>query len=147
MSAGTALAAGPRAGASVSETKCCVYGCFQVLPVSEFGPHTRTPDGLSSRCRNRESDRLSRAKHGITKSEKAALAAAQGGCALCHRDAGAKGWVVDHDRSCCPGDYSCESCRRGVLCQWCNTALGYAADDADVLRRMADYLETGTRIA
>lgn len=55
--------------------------------------------------------------------------------------------MVDHDRSCCPGDRSCVRCRRGVLCQWCNCALGYAGDDPDVLRRMAAYIESEERIS
>lgn len=86
-------------------------------------------------------------KHGLTSLEKELIAAAQNGCAICGRtDPGGKGWVLDHDRACCPGDASCESCRRGVLCIWCNNALGYSHDDPSVLRSMADYLELRTRL-
>jgi hypothetical protein len=31
--------------------------------------------------------------------------------------------------------------RRGLLCHRCNTALGLARDNADTLRRLADYLD------
>jgi hypothetical protein len=78
----------------------------------------------------------------MTREEKTEQARRQGGCLICHRRApGEKGWVMDHDRSCCPGDTSCERCRRGVLCQWCNNALGYAMDSPVLLRAMADYLD------
>lgn len=86
-------------------------------------------------------------RHGLTAVDKAELAGEQDGCAICSRlQPGGKGWVVDHDRSCCAGDQSCLDCRRGVLCQWCNNALGYAQDDPTILRRLADYLELGTRM-
>jgi len=86
-------------------------------------------------------------RHGLTAADKTRIAAEQDGCGLCGRnEPGRKGWVIDHDRSCCPGDASCLNCRRAVLCQWCNNALGYAFDNPTVLRRMADYLELGTRM-
>lgn len=86
-------------------------------------------------------------KHGITSLEKGLIADAQDGCAICGcPNPGRKGWGVDHDRKCCTGDQSCPSCRRGILCGWCNSALGYAVDDPVRLRRMADYLELGTRL-
>jgi hypothetical protein len=149
VSAGTARPAGKRsAGAPVSDTKCCINGCFKVLPVSEFGPHARSRDGLSPLCRICDLRRTQLAKHGLTGDDKAAIAEDQDGCAICGRaDPGGKGWVVDHDHSCCAGDRSCAGCRRGVLCQWCNNALGYAYDNPTVLRRMADFLELGTRIS
>lgn len=129
------------------DTKLCLNGCFKVLPVADFGPHPHMRDGLSSRCRSCEADRMMLSKHGLTKAHKALIALDQDGCAICGTtDPGGKGWMVDHDRSCCPGDRSCAACRRGILCHGCNTALGYAADDAARLRRMADYIEAETRM-
>jgi len=126
--------------------KCCL-GCRKWLDLSDFYPHPKGLNGLQARCKACERDRLQVRKHGVTREQKAAIAAAQGGCAICSAPSpGAKGWVVDHDRGCCPGDASCSKCRRGVLCQWCNSALGYAKDNPEVLRRMADYLERGDRI-
>ena len=49
---------------------------------------------------------------------------------------------VDHDHACCPGESSCGSCVRGLLCHTCNIALGMVRDDASRLRRLADYLES-----
>lgn len=128
-------------------TKTCRYACGQTKPVEEFGPHKLTPDGLNTYCRQCEADRLQIRKHGITRAQKNEIAQAQGGCAICkHPDPGGKGWVVDHDHACCPGEKSCPQCRRGVLCQWCNNVLGYAFDRPQILRAAAAYLESGDRL-
>lgn len=90
-------------------------------------------------CSRRQSQRR---RHGLTQAERAEIAKHQGGCAICgHAEPGGKGWVVDHDRSCCPGDTSCPKCRRGVVCQWCNSVLGYAFDRVETLRRAIAYIE------
>ena len=129
------------------DRKLCLNGCFTIKPRSEFGRHPRTPDGLASRCKACEVERIQLSKHGITAAQKAEIAAAQGGCAICHRpEPSKKGWVVDHDHACCPGARSCANCRRGVLCGWCNAALGYAQDSPEILRAAADYLESGVRL-
>jgi hypothetical protein len=47
---------------------------------------------------------------------------------------------IDHSHNCCPKDKSCEKCRRGLLCSFCNRALGLFHDDPELLRRAADYL-------
>lgn len=121
--------------------------CGELLPASAFRPRLRGPGNKTSRCSRCEARPELRRRHGLFAAEKTAIAIAQDGCAICGRpDPGGHGWTIDHDRNCCPGDQSCADCRRGVLCTWCNTALGYAADDPEVLRRMADYLETGTRL-
>ncbi len=52
----------------------------------------------------------------------------QGGhCALCDNVAGKKSLHVDHDHTCCPDHkrVTCGKCNRGILCQVCNTRLGY----------------------
>jgi hypothetical protein len=127
--------------------KTCIR-CEMTLPFAAFTPHVRGRDGLQAACKACEVERLQLRKHDLTSLEKTQIADAQNGCATCGRlEPGAKGWVVDHDRSCCPADKSCPDCRRGVLCQWCNSALGYAGDDPQRLRRMADYIEAGTRLS
>lgn len=127
--------------------KLCLNGCFTVLPLSAFHKHPRSPDGYNSLCKQCDLDRSSVRKHGLTGRQKALLAEWQGGCRICRRpDPGGKGWVVDHDHACCPSEMSCEMCRRGILCHWCNAALGYAQDSPTILRRMADYLESDERI-
>lgn len=71
-----------------------------------------------------------------------ALLAAQGGrCAICRTDEpAAYNWCVDHDHGCCPDDYSCGECVRGVLCHECNTGLGKFSDSTDRLSAAIAYL-------
>jgi len=51
--------------------------------------------------------------------------------------------VIDHDHACTTGHSTaraCGLCLRGILCRWCNVGLGKFDDDADRLRRAAEYL-------
>lgn len=69
------------------------------------------------------------------------LRAGSGACYLC-RSACATGnrLAVDHDHACCPGNYSCAKCIRGLLCFGCNSALGKFGDSQALLLRAIDYL-------
>ncbi|MEV4454346.1 endonuclease VII domain-containing protein [Microbispora sp. NPDC049633] len=59
----------------------------------------------------------------------------QGKCAICPRGIGADDprTHVDHDHE--SGNV------RGILCHYCNLALGYMEDDAERMRRAAEYIE------
>jgi hypothetical protein len=51
-------------------------------------------------------------------------------------------WLhVDHDHSCCPTDKSCGRCVRGLLCHNCNSLLGNAKDNLNILRKAIEYLD------
>lgn len=50
---------------------------------------------------------------------------------------------IDHDHACCSGEKSCGECIRQLLCQQCNTALGWINDDKKILESMIQYLEQG----
>jgi hypothetical protein len=116
--------------------------CGETKSHIDYPANQHSWDGRGPRCKPCAKRVVTRRKHGMTREEREATAAAQGGCLICRRtQPGGKGWVMDHDHSCCPGERSCPKCRRGLLCQWCNTALGYAMDNPEILRRMADYLE------
>ena len=106
------------------------------------------------RERHRERDRLVNAarnlrRHGITPDAYARLLASQdNGCAICGKpetvfpSGRVRRLDIDHDHACCPGDASCGSCVRGLLCNGCNRGLfGF---DPIRLRAAADYFE-GTR--
>ena len=45
-------------------------------------------------------------------------------CPICTKTFLKKGFVVDHDHSCCPGIRSCGKCVRGIVCRGCNVKLG-----------------------
>lgn len=48
---------------------------------------------------------------------------------------------VDHDHSCCSGEKSCGECVRGLLCHSCNSLLGHAKDNPEILRKAIGYLD------
>ena len=141
------------------EAKGC-SSCKTVRPARDFAPGKRMRSGLQSQCRpcSREwhkarpdyvrrknkdwrqanptygRDWQRQANYGLSPDDVAALRAAQNGaCAGCLTDLTTTKECVDHCHS--------SSAVRGLLCNRCNLALGYAADDAARLRRLADYLD------
>lgn len=115
--------------------------CREDQPRDQFGP---AADRYPTRreCKTCSRRRSQKRRHGVDAEERAAIAAAQGGCRICgHDDPGPRGWVVDHDHECCEGEDSCPKCRRGVLCQWCNWVIGHAFNRPQILRAAADYLD------
>ena len=65
------------------------------------------------------------------------------GCQVC---GSTEALTFDHDHTCCIGKRTCGKCLRGVLCRPCNLALGYAEDDPERLRNLANYLDGKHRI-
>lgn len=117
-------------------------GCKQDLPASEFAPSAPMWPGRAHHCRPCDRRRGQIRRHGLDADQRAQIVEAQGGCRICgHAEPSSKGWVVDHDHACCEGEKSCPSCRRGVVCQWCNTLLANAFDRPQILRAAADYLD------
>lgn len=74
-------------------------------------------------------------KYGMTPADYAALYRAQGGvCAVCARLPDNHGRLnVDHDHE--------TKAVRQLLCNGCNSALGYVFDDPERLRKLAEYIE------
>lgn len=100
-----------------------------------------------SRIKNRdkilERGRIARLRknHGLWPEDLVAIWEEQGGlCYLCGEEITDRA-AIDHDHSCCPEDHSCRICRRGLAHANCNTAIGFAGDDPEMLRTMADALE------
>lgn len=83
--------------------------------------------------------------HGLTIEEWLEMWEAQDGCCyLCgdNIDPTGESAVIDHDHSCCPRNKSCAKCRRGIACHRCNRGIGFFNDSAELMRRVADNLET-----
>lgn len=79
-------------------------------------------------------------RYGISRARYGEFIASQGGlCAICKvREATS----IDHDHACCDeGGGSCGECVRGILCRACNTGLGVAKDDPNILERAILLLE------
>ena len=75
-----------------------------------------------------------RRKYGLTLEQYAAMWFAQEGrCVGCEQFQEGKKLAVDHDHD--------SGHVRGLLCTDCNRAVGLLKDDADRLRRLADYLK------
>lgn len=87
-------------------------------------------------------------RYQMSTTEYDALLAAQGGaCAVCREvPAPNTNLMVDHDHACCDVTPTCGNCNRGLLCQRCNTGLGYFRDSAEFLRSAAQYVcDTGAK--
>lgn len=115
--------------------------CKVDKPRSEFGAAPPRPH-YNKWCRACERNRASVRKHGVTAEQKVQIAGYNCGCAICgHPTPGGRGWVVDHDHECCDGQKSCPTCRRGILCVYCNAVLGNAFDRIEILQSAIDYLK------
>lgn len=98
----------------------------------------------SAQTRARKRDWTLRTKHAVLGGESgfAAIWETQGGkCYLCGIYLVPERAYIDHDHRCCPPNRSCQFCRRGLTCDYCNTLIGLAHDDPDVLRLIATNLE------
>jgi hypothetical protein len=62
-------------------------------------------------------------------------------CAICKKETDSR-LQVDHDHDCCPGQYTCGNCIRGLLCSHCNRTLGMAFDSIENLENMISYLKS-----
>ena len=148
-------------------TKQCI-SCLDIKTVDDFTARTRQPDGLNIYCKVCWRQRYvptSEERHayhirwaeanpekwvamkrkrklavfGLTPEAYAELLEAQGGvCAICglperyYRSGKLLNLAVDHDHN--TGDV------RGLLCANCNRGIGMFSDDAETLRRAAEYL-------
>lgn len=98
-----------------------------------YKPVTRSPEAkLARQCR----------RHNVTVDWfQSQLSIQGGGCAICQRrEPDGKNLAIDHDHACCPGQFSCGKCVRGILCRKCNTAIGLFGDDGVTLSSAAHYV-------
>lgn len=130
--------------------KTCV-DCGRIKSFSQFHTSGKGYRANCKDCRARKDreDKLRR-HYNITPATYDALLAEQGGvCKICsqpetlvdNRTGAVMSLAVDHDHSCCPGIKTCGQCIRGLLCSFCNTALGLMNDDSFLLGRSILYLK------
>ena len=120
-------------------TRVCSI-CGVEKPSSAFSKNRSARDGLRSHCTEcrypRRREYLLKQRFGITESEYHDLLEKQhGACALCGSSDPKGRWDrlhVDHDHQ--------TGRVRGLLCFWCNTALGKLGDDAESLLRAYRYV-------
>jgi len=142
------------------DTKQC-RKCKELVPLVLFTKKSAAKDGYASWCKkcmcdhnkaryaNNESVRLARkeydsynrqayVRHHLTNEQYQNLVSKNDGiCPICNID---KAYVIDHDHNCCPGNFSCGRCVRGLLCLHCNWLLGDAKDSVSTLSNAIEYL-------
>lgn len=106
-----------------------------------YQPKIRRSRYCSARCSSAGQSKVK--LYGLTAAQFHGMLEAQGHrCAICRRkpqsEHGRTGWQVDHDHN--------TGAIRGLLCGWCNRAIGLARDDPEVLRAMAAYVEASPRL-
>jgi hypothetical protein len=133
----------------IDTAKVCTK-CKQEKPLTEFYLYGKADSecrSVKTRADCKECQRARTAAHrasgrarelalmrqyGLSLSDFNSLLASQNGaCAIC-RIIGVR-WFVDHDHE--------TRIVRGILCQHCNSALGFARDSPVILRACAEYLE------
>jgi hypothetical protein len=82
-------------------------------------------------------------RHGLSDEQHKVLINKYNG--LCHSCMKNAATCVDHDHGCCPGPFSCGDCVRGVLCNWCNSALAHTQDNRQTILKLVEYLDSTTR--
>jgi hypothetical protein len=121
--------------------------------VTKFRKNVRTRSGYQSECqpcRNKRHKPYVYGWHafyyfGLSPAAVTAKRAEQHElCAVCQKplDSESRKPCIDHDRTCCSGARSCGKCVRGIIHQSCNTMLGMAHDDPDVLVLGSAYLHS-----
>ena len=122
--------------------------CGETLPLENFRKRTDRR-GYTSECKdckssndkewykqNKESARNNYFKgtYGITTKDVERLKVEQDyKCAICDEEESGRGLFVDHDHD--TGEV------RGLLCHHCNSGLGMAKDNVEILKNMIKYLE------
>lgn len=114
----------------MSEIKRCVK-CALEKPLHDFHRLSRSPDGRRDECADcrNEARRITR-----TADYDALFVEQKGRCAICGIDSEAYGkrFSVDHDHE--------QGFPRALLCSHCNTLVGMADEDVEILKAAIGYL-------
>ena len=105
--------------------------------------YKKTKINYNKKTKQATKEYMFKRRHGITPEQVLNLVEEQGGCKICKAtEPGGTGyWHVDHDHKCCGDRFSCDNCRRGILCNRCNLMLGMAKDSKEILLLASKYIE------
>ena len=106
----------------------------------EFHKNNTQRGGISSLCKDCSYLTNLEIKYHIDDIDRL-IAERNGLCDICSRPFG-KRPNVDHDHSCCPTDYTCGKCFRGLLCSGCNMGLGHFQDNVVSMSNAVSYIST-----
>ena len=118
--------------------KSCIK-CGETKPLSEFYKHATNKDRKQSYCKKcmieTTSTRQYRVKYNMTREDRQNLIDQQNGqCAICgYFFKSEKHTHIDH----------CHTTNkiRGILCSYCNVALGFLKDSPEIIENAAKYLK------
>ena len=111
------------------------YTCKEYKDHSEFNKDSTAPGGLSGRCRPCSHAHSIEKRYGVPLDEYKRMLAVQGGvCAICSQPPpdNRPNLYVDHDHR--------TGTVRGLLCNGCNSGIGYLQDSVAVILAAADYV-------
>jgi len=133
--------------------------CNIEKPINNFGKNNRTKDRFANLCKACDSVRVSEwqknnsikykeslkkrrfKRHNTTEENCIKLYVLQNkSCSMCNVKFDLDSLNIDHDHSCCPGQYSCGSCIRGLLCSPCNLFLGMYEKNPKSLKGLIKYI-------
>ena len=113
--------------------------CEKTKPLDEFSRNVGTKTGKKYTCKECDAIQKRAYKYDITEEEYQALWNKQEGlCFGCHREPYNRGLFVDH---CHPTFENYGVIKvRALLCNNCNSILGYARDNKETLSRLASLI-------
>ena len=121
------------------DAKVC-RNCEEEKPISEFHKNYSQYGGVASICKDCAYLANLMTKYKIEDIEPL-IAERDGLCDICKKPFGKRPYV-DHDHACCPTDYTCGKCFRGLLCSSCNMGLGHFQDSVISMSNAVSYISS-----
>ena len=134
--------------------KTCTI-CKKKLPVNSFSPQSKDGSKFHTHCKECRKKHLKehrklfpdtyrgyeyKKKYKITLDIYNQVLEKQNGvCAIC-KGTWSRPLVVDHDHDCCPGEYTCGNCLRALLCNNCNSGLGWFKHNPEIMKAAIKYI-------
>lgn len=125
---------------TIKECTCCRIE----RPVSDFHKNRGGALGYCSICKDCAYLRNLQIKYKISTIDEL-IKERNGLCDICKAPF-LKKPHVDHNHKCCPTDYTCGKCFRGLLCSSCNIGIGHFKDNPEVLFAASQYLKLRSSI-